>query len=160
MFELVLLFDSYHGVDENARVLVPKFNELSPQEQQAILTGPGWVKNPAVLGLEDFSDISEFKCHTEDSPDHWGSNNFRLFFQYEGWVGEIYRQREAYQRFEIIYPERVEHLRDRMHELDSKPDDPLWEDLLRAYKLMRQLVDINDKDVVSHGRVEKLFLTI
>lgn len=87
--------------------------------------------------------------------------NFMLFFQ-EG-LGEHYREKPAFQRFAILYPDFVDSLQDRLavHSGNFAGLDGFSQQMVfRAYELMSTLVDEKDpyvKDV--NGRVDTAYLT-
>jgi len=136
---------------------LPAWESLTVDQQQAIEAGPGWVTQP--VELQEFSNVAEFR----NSPEQRRADNFVMYFMRDGFVGSLYEEKPAFQRFAVLYPDIVS-------ELDAQTagrppseianDDQLQIGLLDAYNKMKFLVDKSDPHVVDEaGEVDRLFLT-
>ncbi len=73
---------------------------ISPVKNKSIVTP--MLESKLVPQIQ-YATVDEFRT---------GSNNFYFYFQ-EGQIGEMYRKREAYQRFEQQHPEFAKQLKEK-----------------------------------------------
>jgi hypothetical protein len=131
---------------------LPLLDDLTEQQRQAILEGPGWVNEP--VDLDGFSDVDSFAASCQGS----GTNNFQGFFRRQGFQGSVYGNIPAFQRLQILYPDLVDYMDQQLTNPDELPQG-VWDDLLKVYNIMKMLVGKNDPKVTSDGEVDKLYLT-
>ena len=110
--------------------------------------------------MKQFETLEEFKK---------GSNNYWVtFVEGEGVFAYIYRGKKSFERFQEKYPEIEEKLTDEVTKLmkEDHPsfyypenfEDNIYEKMFEAYKLMSQLVSVDDKDVIRDGEVDERYL--
>jgi len=77
---------------------LPRLEDLTDAQRQAILDGPGWVSNP--VQVHQFPTTEKFRLL---------SNNFRLYFATEeGSMWDYVKEATpAFQRFKILYPDEA-----------------------------------------------------
>jgi hypothetical protein len=133
---------------------LPVLDDLTEQQRQAIVEGPGWVNEPVAVELEGFSDVDSFAASSQGA----GANNFQGFFRRQGFQGSVYGSMPAFQRLQILYPDLVDYMDQQLANPDELPQG-VWDDLLKVYDIMKLLVDKNDPKVTNDGEVDKLYLT-
>lgn len=110
------------------------------------------IETPVSSELRQYATVEEF---LEDM------NNFDMFFR--GGLGEYYRERACYKRFEDHYPE----LADALHKVFSTYQDDTREIFLdseqahllfKGYQAMIEWVDRDDPGVCDDGAVDPYFL--
>ncbi|HSX00743.1 MAG TPA: hypothetical protein VLF67_00750 [Candidatus Saccharimonas sp.] len=108
------------------------------------------VTTPAPM--TSFGSLESFQTHAR--------NFYRMFLVMEPLVGDIYRQKPAFQRFAHLYPRRVAQLESLLQAHGRLPSPESWPLLWQAYELMRPLVDLSDPQVVrqSDQAVDGLYL--
>lgn len=125
--------------------------EAPDAEADPMQTAP-IIETPVSPELRQYATVEEF---LEDM------NNFDMFFR--GGLGEYYRERACYERFEDQYPE----LADALHKVFSTYQDDAREIpfdseqahlLFRGYQAMVELVDRDDPGVCDDGAVDPYFL--
>ena len=126
--------------------LLPRITD----EEISFLLAGNSVRNPAIL--EQFGNVQAFQD---------GQNNFYVAFAYMpgAWLWIQQRRRLAFQRFELLYPEKVASLSDMPQQgrLTERPH-AWWTALFDAYKCMTNLVSIDDPFVIQDGRVDRWYL--
>lgn len=140
---------------------VPAWEDLSPEQQQAFEEGPGWVTDSAGPELLSFDDVETFRVPEQEPYKFRGhSDNFISFFFRNGFLATVTEEKPVFQRFKILFPERLAELDQKVADAALKPDDGLWQELLETYAVMQQLVDKKDPDVMrKDGTVDEDFLT-
>tara|TARA_Y100000310_G_scaffold69026_1_gene64407 strand:+ start:21878 stop:22216 length:339 start_codon:yes stop_codon:yes gene_type:complete len=101
----------------------------------------------------EFSDLAEFKK---------GENNFHLFFSGGTWIGDGYRAKPVFTRFQKINPELERELTQatvRAEEQSQERPNLPYEKLFQAYQIMSKLVSVDDEGVTEDGSSNRDFLT-
>ena len=122
---------------------------LAESEVESLLAGEP-LPNPAAE-LHDFETVAEFQQL---------QNNFSTFFTSgpRSLDRLVKRRIKAFQRYELLYPERVTAL-GSAGALRSEWSSEHWQALLAAYRDMRQLTSHDDPEIQPHGTVDAWFLT-
>ena len=108
------------------------------------------VQNPAQM--EQFADLAAFR--------RVQYNFYAAFALTPGsWAWISYRRRGAFQRFELLHPEKVVALSNLPQHgpLVARPQE-WWEMLHEAYQIMATLVSADDPYVKINGRVDPNYL--
>lgn len=88
------------------------------------------------------------------------SNNFDVFFR-KGWLADLYRTKTVYRRFQLLFPELASAARtalsgyhERRHAAALQGESSYHEEdtavfMQGLYGIMRQLIDVNDPEVIE-----------
>lgn len=132
---------------ENAQTFeLPAFESLTPEQQQAIKDGPGWITNLAPMTEHENPYTNDF---------HGAATNFRSFFIEIHTFGQIKREiAQPYQRFAILYPDAVKYISENIKGVGHWGKLPAkdLELLFKAYQVMSKLTDITDTYVWYDGK--------
>lgn len=157
---------------------LPRFEDLTPDQQTAIQQGPGWIETPAADNLYEPLDPNQFVTdilgiNDEDLEQRRLEAGVERFIDVTNFASYFERPKEdsflamraagmpALRRLEIIFPGVVSAIEERVagHDkwtLDRKTLDALF----YVHRLMRQLVDLRDPYVTPHndGKVDIWYL--
>ncbi len=84
-----------------------------------------------------------------------GSNNFQLHFFPNSSHGTVYRNRSVFLRFQKANPNMEKEISEAVP--NPKEEFP-WRKLFEAYKLMSQLVFVDDPAVMRDGQPDRYYL--
>ena len=109
--------------------------------------------------MMEFPTLEDFKA---------GQNNFYMTFDTNETMPDFYRITPVFQRFQKAQPELEQEVTTRITELraeerpqfyypDNFPEDA-FEKLYEAYKLISQLVSIEDPEVMKDEKVDERYL--
>lgn len=128
---------------ESAESIVDaEYDRLTRAEQPELL-----IKNPAYPELAAYESVEDFEQDI---------NNFLMFFQ--GGLGEFYRLRPCWGRFEFLHPELAESLCNTLANYEgdfSSLPKKTKEQIFKAYTKMAELVDKDDPHVCIHESSEE-----
>lgn len=134
--------------------------EAMPADKIGLLTaegGPGVVTDPVVQ--REYASADELIPDYEDgSP---GNSGITYYFEDggEGSISAMVRDMPVYKRFYILYPELADYLRAALSGNRGNAPKALHEDIFKAYRIMRHLVDRSDPYIVrKDGTVDDIFL--
>jgi hypothetical protein len=105
------------------------------------------IQRPA--RLTEYSTVDEFVQE---------QNNFYLHFYDGNFIGDAYRQREAFNRFNTLFPEQAKQLQVQVTQAVQQRKPLPYRDLFEAYWSMKQLVCEFDKCVQRNGVVDPEYL--
>lgn len=137
---------------------LPEFSTLTPDQQDSITSGPGWVSEH--VDVVQFDDADSFRPHIGVPGNEQGCGNFVGLLSQEGIFNFIAEHTPAVQRYLILFPDQAEALRKQVSGVSdlSHTSDTLQQ-ARRAYKIIAELIDSSDDYVSGNPDEDKYYLT-